>query len=37
LAEFDFRANTRNVTDWERGAALLKGTQGKRLVYQQPG
>ncbi len=36
LAEFDFRANTRKLTDWERSAALLKGTQGKRLLYQQP-
>lgn len=36
LAEFDFRANTRAMTDQERAAALLTGTQGKRLVYQQP-
>jgi transposase-like protein len=35
LAEFDFRANTRKMTDWERAAALLAGTKGKRLVYQQ--
>jgi transposase-like protein len=36
LAEFDFRANTRNLTDWERCRALLAGTKGKRLLYQQP-
>ena len=35
LAEFDFRANTRKLTDAERAAALLAGTKGKRLVYQQ--
>ena len=33
LAEFDFRANTRNMTDGERAAALLAGAQGKRLLY----
>ena len=36
LAEFDFRANTRGMNDFERGAELLKGTAGKRLMYQQP-
>lgn len=36
LAEFDFRANTRKLTDAERAAALLAGAQGKRLLYQQP-
>ena len=36
LAEFDFRANTRKLTDAERAAALLAGAKGKRLVYQQP-
>lgn len=35
LAEFDFRANTRKLTDAERCAALLAGTKGKRLVYRQ--
>lgn len=35
LAEFDFRANTRDLSDWDRAAALLAGTKGKRLVYQQ--
>jgi transposase-like protein len=35
LAEFDFRANTRTLSDAERAAALLQGAKGKRLVYQQ--
>ena len=36
LAEFDFRANTRDMTDGERAAALLAGARGKRLLYRQP-
>lgn len=36
LAEFDFRYNTRHLSDAERHAELLKGVQGKRLTYQQP-
>lgn len=36
LCEFDFRANTRDLTDAERCAALLKGTKGKRLTYRNP-
>ncbi len=36
LAEFDFRANTKDLADSERAATLLKGAQGKRLVYSQP-
>jgi transposase-like protein len=35
LAEFDFRANTRTISDAERASALLVGTKGKRLVYRQ--
>jgi transposase-like protein len=35
LAEFDFRHNTRAMSDAERGDALLKGAQGKRLMYRQ--
>lgn len=35
LAEFDFRYNTRTVSDAERAAALLKGAKGKRLTYHQ--
>jgi transposase-like protein len=37
LAEFDFRANTRTISDAERAAVLLAGTKGKRLVYRQAG
>jgi hypothetical protein len=36
LAEFDFRANTRDLSDGERAAALLAGAKGKRLLYRQP-
>src|ERR1700730_4867214 len=36
LAEFDFRANTRDLSDAERADALLAGAQGKRLLYRQP-
>ncbi len=36
LAEFDFRHNTRAMSDAERGDELLKGAKGKRLTYQQP-
>lgn len=36
LAEFDFRANTRKLTDFERSDALLRGAKGKRLMYRQP-
>lgn len=36
LAEFDFRANTRELSDAERASALLAGAQGKRLLYRQP-
>ena len=34
--EFDFRYNTRNMTDAERTAEALKGARGKRLTYRQP-
>ncbi len=36
LSEFDFRYNTRKMSDAERGDELLKGAKGKRLLYQQP-
>lgn len=39
LAEFDFRYNNRKslgVDDATRTARLLKGAQGKRLMYRQP-
>ncbi len=36
LAEFDLRFNTRQKTDAERAAIILKGAEGKRLFYRQP-
>jgi transposase-like protein len=36
LAEWDFKWNTRNITDGERAALALKGAEGKRLTYRQP-
>ena len=36
LAEFDFRANTRDLSDGERAAALIAAARGKRLLYRQP-
>ena len=36
LAEFDFRHNTRNISDAERAEELLRGAKGKRLLYRQP-
>ena len=35
LAEFDFRHNTRAISDAERANALLAGAKGKRLMYHQ--
>ena len=34
-AEFDFRYNTRTLTDSERAAVALKGMEGKRLTYRR--
>jgi transposase-like protein len=36
LAEFDFRASTRKLSDAERSDALLAGVKGKRLLYRNP-
>lgn len=36
LAEFDFRHNTREISDVERAETLIKGAKGKRLMYHQP-
>lgn len=36
LAEFDFRANTRKLSDAERASALLANAKGKRLLYETP-
>ena len=33
--EFDFRYNTREMTDSERAALALKGGEGKRLTYRR--
>jgi hypothetical protein len=34
--EFDFRYNTRDLTDGERATVALKGGVGKRLTYRRP-
>lgn len=34
--EFDFRYNTRDLTDAERTDEAMKGARGKRLTYRQP-
>lgn len=34
--EFDFRYNTRTMTDAERTVEAVKGARGKRLTYRQP-
>jgi transposase-like protein len=36
LAEFDFRYNSRDITDSERAALAVKGGENKRLTYRQP-
>ena len=35
LGEFDFRYNTRDVTDFERATMAAKGITGKRLTYRR--
>ena len=35
VGEFDFRYNTRGLTDMERSSEALKGIQGKRLTYRR--
>ena len=35
--EFDFRYNTRTMTDGERAKIALKGIEGKRLTYRRTG
>ncbi|MGQ0445128.1 MAG: transposase [Beijerinckiaceae bacterium] len=34
LVEWDFKWNTRAISDAERAEALLRGAQGKRLLYR---
>ncbi|MFT5488769.1 MAG: transposase-like protein [Alphaproteobacteria bacterium] len=36
LAEFDFRYNSRDVSDMERAAKAVVGAQQKRLTYRRP-
>jgi len=36
LHEFDFRYTYRKVTDAERAEIIVKGTEGKRLIYRRP-
>lgn len=36
LGEFDFRYNSRDVTDLERAVMALQGIEGKRLTYGGP-
>jgi transposase-like protein len=36
LSEWDYKWNTRKMTDGERAAAVVKGAEGKRLQYRQP-
>ena len=36
LAEFEFRYNTRTLTDAERSVLAVRGGEGKRLTYHQP-
>jgi transposase-like protein len=36
LAEFEFRYNTRTITDGERAVLAVRGGDGKRLTYRQP-
>jgi len=35
LIEFDYKYNTRKLSDVERAETLLKGVPGKRLTYHQ--
>lgn len=36
LAEYEFRYNTRHMTDGERAALAVSNASGKRLTYRQP-
>jgi transposase-like protein len=36
VAEWDFKFNTRKMTDGERAAMAMAGAAGKRLTYRQP-
>jgi hypothetical protein len=36
LGEFDYRYNTRKITDGERTEQTIQQTAGKRLRYKEP-
>jgi transposase-like protein len=36
LAEYEFRYNTRSISDGERAALAVRNASGKRLTYRQP-
>jgi hypothetical protein len=36
LADFDFRYDTRKISNMERTELALRGDEGKRLTYHQP-
>jgi len=36
IAEFDFRWNTRKLSDGERTVAAIRSAEGKRLMYREP-
>lgn len=36
VSEFEYRWNTRQLTDGERIAVAIKASEGKRLIYRQP-
>ena len=36
LVEWDFKFNTRKLTDGERAALALRGAEGRRLTYRNP-
>ena len=37
LSEFDLRYSTKDKTDSERAATILKGMEGRRLTYRRIG
>lgn len=36
ISEFEYRYNTRKMDDGERIAILIRGGEGKRLLYSSP-
>jgi hypothetical protein len=37
VGEFDFRYNTRKISDMERAMLAAEGIKGKRLTYRRAG